>query len=191
MRLRFYGTRPNNLARSIRRLTSMTKQPLLLLLIAAFLSGSATAQTTKQVAGANLYYRALFASLDKMDREWGKIDDSVTGSRIRTDYHNMVVEKNRNITEGMPSELGDYRVEYLEPRELIDRYKERRKEFAILVAYPMVNEGERLEIIFNVYWVSYKKSRLNYALSDWSKVYFRYECDKREYVVDEVKLGGI
>ena len=51
--------------------------------------------------------------------------------------------------------------------------------------------GERLEITFNVYWISYKKSSLKYALSDWSKVYFRYECDKREYVVDEVKLGGI
>lgn len=74
---------------------------------------------------------------------------------------------------------------------MIDRHKKLRKEFPILVAYPMVNEGERLEITFNVYWINYKKRSLNYALSDWSKVYFRYECDKREYVVDEVKLGGI
>lgn len=59
------------------------------------------------------------------------------------------------------------------------------------VAYPMVDEGERLEITFNVYWISYKKSSLNYAPSDWSKVYLRYECAKREHVVDEVKLGGI
>jgi hypothetical protein len=169
----------------------MSKQPLLILLVVVFLSSSAAAQTTKQLTETNLYYRALFASLDKMDREWGKIDDTVVGNRIRTDYHNMVVEKNRNITEGLPSQLGDHRVEYLEPQELIERYKRLRKEFAILVAYPIVNEGERLEITFNVYWISYKKSSLNYALSDWSKVYFRYECDKREYVVNEVKLGGI
>lgn len=183
MRLRFYGMWPTNLSSSILRLTVMTKRPLLLLLVVAFLSSSTTAQTTKQLTEANLYYRALFASLDKMDREWG--------GQGRTDYHNMVVQNNRSITEGLPSRLGDYRVEYLEPQELIDRYKKLRKEFAILVAYPMVNEGERLEITFNVYWISYKKSSLNYALSDWSKVYFRYECDKREYVVDEVKLGGI
>jgi hypothetical protein len=118
-----------------------------------------------------------------MDKEWG--------SQTRTNYHNMIVEKDRNITKGLPSQLGDYRVEYLDSQELIDRYKKLRKEFAILVAYPMVNEGERLEISFNVYWISYKKGSLNYSLSDWSKVHFRYDCEKREYVVSEVKLGGI
>jgi hypothetical protein len=183
VRLRFYGMCPNNLSCSVLRPTKMTKRPLLTLLVVAFLSSSTTAQTTKPLTETNLYYRALFASLDKMDREWGR--------QGRTDYRNMIVQKNRDITGGLPSQLGDYRVEYLEPQELIDRYKKLRKEFAILVAYPMVNEGERLEITFNVYWISYKKRSLGYALSDWSKVYFRYECDKREYVIDEVKLGGI
>lgn len=155
--------------------------PVLLLLLLT--SSALSQQRNTPVIENNVYYRALFASLEKMDREWGKIGN--------TDYHNMIVETNRNITVGLPSQLGNYRVEYLERQELIDRYKRLRKEFAILVAYPMVNEGERLQITFNVYWISYKKSSLNYALSDWSKVYFRYECDKREYVVDEVKLGGI
>jgi hypothetical protein len=118
-----------------------------------------------------------------MEKEWG--------SQAHTDYHNMIVEKNRNITEGLPSQRGEYRVEYLDSQELVDRYKKLRKEFPILVAYPMANEGERLKITFNVYWISYKKGRLNYGLSDWSKVYIRYDCEKREYVVDEVKLGGI
>ncbi|MCA1630417.1 MAG: hypothetical protein LC785_11735 [Acidobacteria bacterium] len=156
------------------------------------LTTSAFSQERKiPVVEHNLYDRALFASLGKMDKEWSHIDDAAMGNRIRIDYHNMIVEKNRNITEGLPSQLGEYRVEYLDAQELIDRYKRLRKEFAILVAYPMVNEGERLEITFNVYWIGYIKGRLFYALSDWSKVYFRYDCEKREYVVEQVKLGGV
>jgi hypothetical protein len=131
----------------------------------------------------NLYYRALFASLDKMHNEWGKIDD--------TDYHNMIVERNRDITEGLPSQLGEYRVEYLSPEELIGRYKKLRKPFPILVVYPIVNEVERLRVSFNFYWISHKNRTLSYSLSEWSNVYFRYDCGKREYVLDEVKLGGI
>ena len=154
-------------------------------------SAAFTQERNQPVVEDNLYYRALFASLDKMNKEWGHIDDTVLSSRIHTDYHNMIVEKNRNITEGLPSQFGEYRVEYLDSQELIDRYKKLRKEFAILVVYPMVNDKERLEITFNVYWISYGKRMLSYGLSDWSKVYFRYDCEKREYIVDEVKLGGI
>ena len=124
-----------------------------------------------------------------MNKEWGHI----TGldSEIRTDYHNMIVERNLHITEGLPSQLGEYRVEYLDPGDLIERYKKLRKDFAILVVYPMVNDKERLRITFNVYWITYEKRSLSYALSDWSNVYFRYDCENKKYVVDEVKLGGI
>ncbi len=139
----------------------------------------------------NLYCRALFASLEKMDRDWGKFTSTAQSNRVPTNYHKMIVEKNPHITEGLPARLGDYQVEYLEPKELIERYKRLRKEYAILIAAPMINEEERLKIRFIVYWISYKKGRLMYALSEWSEVYFRYECESRKYVIDEVKLGGI
>lgn len=160
--------------------TKLAASVVLLLLLSL---SALTEQRNTPVVENNLYYRALFASLEQMDREWGKIGN--------TDYHNMIVEYDRKITKGLPSQHGDYRVEYLDSQELIDRYKKLGKEFPILVAYPMVNEGERLEISFNVYWITYEKRSLNYALSDWSTVYFRYDCEKREYVVDDVKLGGI
>jgi hypothetical protein len=169
----------------------MTKQFILIILVAALFSGSAIAQTPKQPIEANLYYRALFASLDKMAKSWGNSDDSVLGSRIRTDYHYMIVESNPDITESLPSQLGEYRVEYLDSQGLIDRYKKLRKPFALLVARPMVNDGERLRITYTTYWFSYGKRQLAYAVSDWSNVYFRYDCERREYVIDEVQLGGI
>ena len=139
----------------------------------------------------NLYYRALYATLDKMNLSSGAIKYA-NGEPGPIDYHNMVVQKNRDITEGLPTQLGAYNVEYLDSQGLIERYKKLRKDFAILVVYPMDNnDGTRLRIAFNVYWISYKKNRLNFGLSDWSNVYFRYDCEKRDFVIDEVKLGGI
>ena len=165
---------------------------LLLVSLLLLISSSVLAQAVAKPAGENnLYYRALFASLDKMAKSRGNGDDSVRGSRVRTDYHNMIVEKNRDITEGLPSQLGKYRVEYLDSQGLVGRYRKLRKPFAILVTRPLQNDGERLKITFTVYWFSYGKGSLNYGVSDWSNVYFRFDCEKREYLIDEVKLGGI
>jgi hypothetical protein len=168
-----------------------TKPSIPFVLLLLLTSSALSQQRNKPAVENNLYYRALFASLEKMDREWGKINDAAMRKRARTDYHNMIMQWSPWITDELPSQLGEYRIEYLNSRELVARYIKLRKEFPTLKVYPMVNEGERLCIHFNVYWVSYNKRGLNYALSDWSKVYFRYDCERREYVIDEVKLRGV
>jgi hypothetical protein len=155
--------------------------PLLLLLLLT--SSASSQQRNIPDVENNLYYRALFASLEKMDKEWGNI--------VHTDYRNMIVETNREITEGLPSQLGRYRVEYLDSQGLIDRYKKLRKPFAILVSHPMKNNEGRLEISYTVHRFSYGNGQSLYELSDWINVYFRFDCEKRDYVIDEVKLGGI
>jgi hypothetical protein len=174
------------------------KQLFLLVLILAFYSPCAFAQgRNKPVDKNNLYSKALFASLKKFAeldetlRSKGAFIGNDCGERLCADYRNMIVEKSREITDGLLSQLGDYRVEYLDAQGLIDRYKTLNKELPILIAHPMENEGERLTISFTFHWFSYKKRSLIYAISDWSNVYFRYDCEKHEYVIDEVKLGGI
>ena len=157
------------------------------------LASSTVSQQSNAAANENtLYSRALFAGLEKMQKAWGKFElTGKEGSRIDANYHQMIVERNRGITDGLPAQSGDYRVEYLWPQELIDRYKRVRKEFPILVGHPMVNDGARLKITFNLCWFSYNKRSMNYALSDWAIVYFRYDCEKHQFVLDEVTLGGI
>ena len=161
----------------------------LLIPVAVILLLASSAQSQQRSAPpveSNLYSRALFASLEKMDKEWGRIDRA-----IPPDYHQMIVERDRNITDGLPAQSGDYRVEYLDPQQLVDRYKKLRKAFPILVAFPMVDNGERVKVSFNLSWFSYEKRRLTYALDGGSHVYFRYDCEKREFVIDEVMLWGV
>ena len=118
---------------------------------------------------SNLYYRALFATQEKyasISKELkangypGALDCE---GRICDDPYIRIVERNV-ITKSLPTKLGEYQVEYLDDYELVDRYKKLRKEFSILVAYPMKNDGERLVIGFNHYWFSYKKRRRTYSL---------------------------
>jgi len=71
----------------------------------------------------NLYSVALFASIVEMEKSWGYIDDNNGGSGVRTDYRHMLVEKDPEITDRLPSQFGDYHVEYLDNRAQIDRYE--------------------------------------------------------------------
>ena len=167
----------------------MMKRLIAVAVVLLVASSALSQQKNAPPVADNLYYRALFASLEKMHKEWGKINGPATEARI--DYHLMIVERNRDITDGLLAQSGDYRVEFLDPQQLTDRYKKLRKEFPILVAFPMINNGERVKVSFNLYWFSYEKRSLTYSLSDWSHVYFRYDCEKREFVLDQVELGGI
>jgi hypothetical protein len=47
----------------------------------------------------SLYSKALFASIVEMEKSYGHIDDSDSGTRIRTDYHRILVEKDLGITD--------------------------------------------------------------------------------------------
>ena len=137
----------------------------------------------------NLYATALFASLDKMAKDWGGIDDS-SEHAIRTDYHRMIIEKT-DVTENLPESSEAHRVEYLDEDELIGRYRKLRKEFAVLRIHPITNNGVKLGIKIELYWFSYKEKTLTYALSDWSNVEFHYDCEKHKWTIEDVKLGGV
>ncbi len=140
--------------------------------------------------GDNLYSLALFASVTEMEKSWGHIDDSDRG-RIRTDYRHMVVEKDSEITDDLLSQSGDYNVEYLDDQALIARFKKLRKEFSVLKIRSVHNEGSRLKILISVYYFKVEKGGLVFEVSDWSDVEFQYDCEKQNYIISAVKLGGI
>lgn len=139
----------------------------------------------------SLYSKALFASLAEKEKSYGHMDDSVSGTRIRTNYHHTLVEKDLGITVDLPEQNGEYRVEYLDTQNQIARCKELRKPFAILKIWPMKSQGARLKIQVTVYWVEYKKSRLYFGLSDWADVEFRFDCETQRFVISDINLGGI
>src|ERR1700756_732556 len=81
----------------------------------------------------NLYSLALKTSILKIEKDYGHIDDTVMGERIRTDYRHMVVEKDPLITEGLPTEFENHSIEYLDHQGLLERYIKLGKPYATLV----------------------------------------------------------
>lgn len=158
---------------------------------ALFITIFALAQSDRSETEDNLYSIALKASILQMEKDYGKMDDTVLGERVRTDYRHMIVEEDPLITKGLPTEFEGHVVEYLDNPALIERCRKLRKPYASLVIRPMKNEGKIVKIAIAVYWVSYKNNRLQLALSDWSNVEFQYDCDKQQFVISSVKLEGI
>jgi hypothetical protein len=151
-------------------------------------SPQAMDKSTKQ---DDLYSMALFASIAQFEKSYGQFDDGNHGSRIRTDYRRMPVRKDSELADHLPSQVGDYRVEYLDDQALSDRYKSQRKDFSILEIHPIHSEGPRLKVQVSLSWATYRNGRLVIEISDWSDVSFDYDCEGKAYVISAVKLGGI
>lgn len=166
--------------------TRIVLLPAFLAFVTVFVCAQSSPSETNDT---NLYSVALKTSILQMEKDWGHIDDSSSG--VRTDYRHMIVQKAPSITEGLPTEFENHFVEYLDYQALVDRYRKLGKPFAVLEIHPMQNEGKTLKISVVVYWTSYKKGRFLRGVSDWSDVEFQYDCDKQQFVVSSVKLGGI
>ena len=138
-----------------------------------------------------IYSMALFSSLAEMEKNWGYLHFSGSGMYVPTDYHEMCVKKNPQVTEGLPTHEGNFHVEYLDSRELIERYKKLRKGFAVIEIQPMYSDGSKLKIQISVSYFEYKKGKLMFGVSDWSDVEFRLDSDTQKYVISSIKLGGI
>ena len=133
----------------------------------------------------NLYVKALFACLDANAKAYSSQTNS------RHDYYNVIVQQDEIITKNFPTQLGAYRIEYLEAQALVNRYKAKKSEFPIIIIRPIENDGAKLVIKFTDYFFSYGKKSLNYGLEGGCNVILSYDCSKQEYVIEKVDLWGI
>ena len=103
----------------------------------------------------------------------------------------MVVRKDPGITDKLNSQFGEYHVTYLDNASLIGRWKQLRKDFAILVVEPVNCPEDRLKVTVHFSWAHYRRRQLQFRIDSWADVYFRYDNATRKYVVDNVELAGV
>src|SRR5215469_5707409 len=94
--------------------------PAFILALMVFVAPTSSQETSE--ANDSLYSLALVAAADQMQKQWGYIDDGDHGSRIRTDYHRLIVRKNPEITDDLPSQSDEFHFEYLDDVALHERY---------------------------------------------------------------------
>lgn len=139
----------------------------------------------------SLYSMALVAGAAQMQKQWGYIDDGDQGRGIRTDYHHLIVRKNPEVTDDLPSQSDEFHFEYLDDASLLRKYNKLKKTFSILEVHPIHDRGSTLRIHTAQNWVESHDGRLMIAISGWANVEFRYDCQQQAYIISDVKLGGI
>jgi hypothetical protein len=126
-----------------------------------------------------------------MEKEWGNIDDTDGENRVRTDYRHIIVRRNHALEVELPTEFDKHKIEYLDDQGLIDRYKSLGKGFTVLEILPMLTDGKDLRIHIVQSWLSSEEGRVTFAISDWSDVWFSFDCGKQRFDFSKVEIGGI
>jgi hypothetical protein len=157
---------------------------LLSVLILAFAVSSSAQQQSQQSLDANLYYRALVATLDARvrDAKFANANDPLK---------QVIVQRDNQLNAGFPSQIGGVKLEYLTAGELRDRHRTLKHEFPVFVMRPIANEGDRLVVGFTRYWFTATKKSNNFALEGGYRVVLRYDCSQNNFVVESATLWGI
>lgn len=129
------------------------------------------AQQSNQPIEQNFYYRAL-----------EKVLSNSTASVVEYDIH---------INSKFPKVINSSHIDYLYDSQLIEKYRKEKKKFQMIKMFPMVNKGNVIKVSFNYYWISYKKKRLEFALEGGTTVTFRFDCEKKEFVIDKTDSWGV
>ena len=141
-------------------------------------------QNEKAPVESNLYFVALKSALESSYKTYSKINPD-------RDFAKVIVETN-DLVEDFPVEFGPIRVEYLDYTSLRNRYKVKKEQFPINVIRPLRNEGNKLIISVMDYWISFpKKNNVMYSLEGGATVYFAFDPQLKQFVVEKTDLWGI
>lgn len=106
-------------------------------------------------------------------------------------FETIFVEKNDYI-DHIPTKIGNRKVVFLTAKNSFKIYKKNKNSIRHLKVFPMKLAGDTIEITFTPYYGKYKNRRtLSLALSDWTKIYFKFDCNSRTWKYLKSENGGI
>ena len=146
----------------------------------------------------NVYCQALIVSLDEMAKLRDGCDNPTPDCQADTNsqqadanYQHIILATSRDIPGRLPDQVGKYHIEYLDNEGMIGRYRALRKPFAIIKIRPINKHGERRKISFIRYWIHMEQGDVIYSRAEWSNVYFSYDKEKHEFLIEDVEVGGV
>jgi hypothetical protein len=175
----------------------MAKQiTFLILFLGLYVANVFSQGQLKSLTGTNLYERALSACVTEQLTQYGD-----QGSETRLRLMNRIIERNDLLTDKLPTQVGEIKIEYLDRQAIIDRYrkkrddkkrdKESRAEIPVSVISPIWNEGTILKISLRDWYVSYKKRVFNYALEGGCIVDFKFDSQLDDFAITKTDLWGV
>ena len=138
----------------------------------------------------NLYAETLSACVNKEAEDYGKL-------ALSQDYNNRIVEYDEQLTDGLPTQFGAIKVEYipthiLAKKYLAKRYKKNRESIEILSIRPMQSDGTKLTLnVLSYSFSAFKENAYYYALGGGCRVDFIYDPEQKQFILAKTELWGI
>ncbi len=93
--------------------------------------------------------------------------------------------------EMVPNEINGRVIILLTGENFRKIYKQHRNRLIHTKVFPIKIKGDEIEITIIPYHGKWAKNILSTALSDWTSVYFKYDCDQKRWRFSRVVTGGI
>lgn len=135
------------------------------------------------LVGENIYAAALYASLEKMQEEWGKPQG--------TDFTQAIVIGEKKLISRIPRSHNNFTAITADLWELEARYVSSGKPLRVYEVLPYVRVGSSIRIHVSASFYEKKGEVFSLSLSDWSNVYFTYDWETDRLIVKDVCLGWI
>lgn len=152
-----------------------------------------------QDANQSLYSKGLRACLEKEVQQYSKFSER--------DLRNVIVLKNYQLTDKLPPQLGEIKIQYLDNSELAQKFKSRKKnekkmrdEIPIIEMYPLYDEGNKLYFAYNNYWFgssekggffTRKRTIYSHSLEGGRHAEIGFDPATGAFKIERVKLWGI
>jgi len=163
----------------------------LLLISGVALAPAGLAGQTTPRKGIDIYSTALIEAAREMEKQWGGLGYGPLDESTPPDYKHLLVCTDDSVQDEYPATADGRRFEYLTRAQLFSRRKMTEKDFWVPVVNPARVEGDRVKVVVEQRGVEIRDGKQWLAISDWGTVFFRFDCEKKEFLFDEVKLDGI
>jgi hypothetical protein len=134
-----------------------------------------TALTTTGKAETNLYVRSLAAFVQHKQTAATNVDSLVVVKNVITG--------DPAFSYGAPSEVGPTRLEYLDTKSLVARFRQIGKPFPAIAINPIANQDGTLVVDCAEYRVSARRRKAVLSVSGGTLIRWRFDAATRDYVM--------
>jgi hypothetical protein len=108
----------------------------------------------------------------------------------------LLVADEPSLREGLPTVSGRFRVFVMNGESLRDRYRREKKALRVWKLFRAHLDKGHLVVGINKYWFSYRKKLFGHPTYHWGleggvNVEYKYDCERRAWVLVDAKTWGI
>ncbi|KXX69455.1 hypothetical protein [Flammeovirga sp. SJP92] len=121
-----------------------------------------------------------------------QLDSFYTKYSENNEQYSMIFIERTDLIKNLPDSIGERKIVTLNNENLKEVYKKYDWKLIQLKVFPIEIKKGQIEITFIPYHGEMdKKGNLNLGLSDWTNIFFQYDCNQKKWIYERTENGGI